>query len=154
MKNYFIILLIATLYSCQNKPRENDSVIEEVITDYPAKEIETPEEYCFLKVIGKDSILLNFKKQGDSIWGNYNNLHYGIDKHYSTFNGTLKGKDAYTISNYTAEGQNYTEELTFIVEDDKAHLNYGITKQDEDGIWRYKKGAPLQEHILPKVPCN
>ena len=154
MKNYFIILLIATLYSCQDKPQEKDSVIEEVITDHPAKEIKAPEEYCFLKVNGKDSIVLNFKKQGDSIWGNYNNLHYGIDQRHSTFKGTLKGKDAYAISKYSAEGQNYTEELTFIVEDDKARLNYGITSQDEDGIWRYKKGAPLQEHILPKVPCN
>lgn len=153
MKNY-LALFIIIIASCQNKPEAQDSVIEKSITDHPTKEITAPEEYCFLKVNGKDSIVLNFKKQGDSIWGNYNNLHYGIDKRRSTFTGTLKGKDAQTISKYSAEGQDYTEELMFVVENDKARLNYGITAQDEDGIWRYKKGAPLQEHILPKVPCN
>ena len=154
MKNYIIVFIVVLLASCQNKPEEQDSVIEGSITDHPTKEINEPEEYCYLKVKGKDSIKLNYKKQGDSIWGIYNNLHYGIDKRISTFKGTLKGKDAYTISNYSAEGQDYTEELTFTVTGNEARLNYGATEQDESGIWRYKKGAPLQEHILLKVPCK
>lgn len=155
MKNYILLLLASILlFSCNNKIEEKDSVIEQSITDHPAREITAPEEYCFLQVNGKDSIMLNFKKQGDSIWGNYNNLHYGIDKRRSTFTGTLKGKDAHTLSKYIAEGQNYTEELMFTVHNNEARLNYGITTQDEKGIWRYKKGAPLQEHILPKVPCQ
>lgn len=154
MKNGMMIYILALLASCQSKPEGQDSVIEESITDHPTKEIKQPEEYCFLKVNGKDSIVLNFKKQGDSIWGNYNNLHYGIDKRRSAFKGTLKGKEAHTLSKYSAEGQDYTEELIFTVHKNEARLNYGITAQDENGIWRYKKGAPLQEHILPKVPCN
>ena len=154
MKNYIIVLFIALLSSCQNKPEKQDSVIEGSITDHPTKEVNKTEEYCYLKVSGKDSIKLNFKKQGDSIWGNYDNLHYGIDKRISTFKGTLKGKDANTISKYSAEGQDYTEELKFTAAGNEARLNYGPTEQDEKGVWRYKKGTPLQEHILLKVPCK
>jgi hypothetical protein len=153
---YFILALFCSIFlSCQKKAGEQkDDIIEESITDHPTKEINTAEEYCYLKVNGKDSIKLNFKKQGDSIWGIYHNLPYGIDKRISSFKGVMQNNRATAVSTYSAEGMDYMEEIQFTTGDNEARLNYGQTEQGKDGVWRLKNNAPLQEYVLPKVQCN
>jgi hypothetical protein len=154
MKYIILSAFMAVLVSCQKKAEEQQDVIEEAITDHPTKEINTAEEYCFLEVTGKDSIKLNFKKQGDSIWGIYHNLPYGIDKRISSFKGVMQNNKAKAISTYSAEGMDYVEEIQFTISGNETHLNYGETEQGKDGVWRLKNNAPLQEHVLPKVPCQ
>lgn len=152
-----IITLIAAFFligSCQKKIDEKETVIDEIITDSPEEIITAPEEYCYLKVTGKDSIKVNFTKNGDSIQGIYHNLPYGIDKRISTFKGTLESNHGMAVSQYSSEGTDYTEEIHFDLEGDNLKLKYGPTAQGKDGIWRPKAGEATSEHVLPKSDCN
>lgn len=115
---------------------------------------EQPEQACYLKVVQKDSIILNFTRKGDSISGVFDWKPYEKDKKISTFKGTVDGKTANTIASYQAEGMQYDEELVFTLEGNTASVQYGITEQGPDGIWRYKPVDNMPVQVLDKVRCR
>lgn len=153
MKAYLSIIISLAILSCK---RDNETPTDPVmhVDTETTQASKVPVKQCYLKVNGKDSIKLNFEQQGDSIKGIYHNLPYGIDKRISSFKGILRNNQAHTISTYSAEGQDYVEELIFTLEDNQARLNYGPTEPAKDGVWRYTKNAKISEHIIPKINCK
>ena len=150
MKNTAFILLIFLFGSCR---KEKIGLVPEKVRPPANPVIKSNDIQCFLKVNGKDSIKVQFTREGDSIWGAYHNLPYGIDKRISTFKGTVTGNSVSGISHYNYEGLAVAEEIAFTYNDSTLVLNYGATKE-KGGIFRYKKGEAVKQHILPKAECT
>ena len=162
MKKIIICLSALSLVACKDKEQNetisdssNNSVTSENVT----------EKHCFLQVspyspeynkdrVVADSIVFEYEKKGDSVYGILSWLPYEKDTKRSTFRGVLKDGKGTAIAETMAEGMDYTEELHLTVEDNSAKITYGAMQQDKEGIWRYEDESKTSEQVLEKVDCN
>lgn len=152
MRTTAIIAIIALATVSCRKTKVQETTIS--ISDTISQTKMAPDKQCFLSVTGKDSIVFEMERKGDSVSGIFNVLPYEKDKRISTYRGILNGNSGTALGKYSAEGINYTEELHFTLSGDKVTIDFGPTEQSADGIWRYKKNQKRYEHILPKVNCK
>ena len=163
MKTLATILLAGIcLVSCKKETGETDAT-DNTTGQETAQNV--TEKYCYLKVypfspeynkdrVVNDSIVLEYEKRGDSIFGMLNFINYEKDKKYSTFKGTMKDGEAVVIANSMAEGMDFTEEVKFNANGSKATIITGALKQGDDGIWHYEEGTKTSEQTLDKVDCK
>lgn len=146
------VILSLILLSC--KKHEEQNVLEQ--SQVPAVKTEEPQDgnFCYLKVISKDSIILNFARKGDSVVGRFDWKPYEKDKKLSMFKGIVNGSSVNALANYQAEGMNYTEELIFSLEATTATVKYGEMVESDNGIWMYKNKAKTSEQKLDQVECK
>lgn len=147
-------ILALAITSCQKTKTEQTTITEKDTvagTEVPVATV--AEKQCFLSVTGKDSIVFEMERKGDSVHGIFNVLPYEKDKRISTFKGVLNGNDGNALGTYSGEGMTNIEELHFKLNGDYVIVDFGPTEQGKDGIWRYKKGEKRYEHIIPKVNC-
>ncbi len=111
-------------------------------------------EYCYLKVIAKDSIILKFTRNKDSIFGKFDWKPFEKDKKISSFNGVVVNDTAKVLASYLAEGMKYSEELIFTFNPESAKVLYGEMTENEQGIWKYKDLKNSSFQLLPKVDCK
>lgn len=140
------------LISCQQKEEKNETVIEETTVEQTAPE-PMAEKECYLKVIAKDSIIVEIEHNGDSISGIYHWKPFEKDKKISTYKGVMKGNMANVLASSQQEGMNYEEEVIFTVTDNKLAVKFG-EMIEEDGIWIYKDKNSTSEQVLDKVDCK
>ncbi|GGB66572.1 hypothetical protein GCM10007424_03180 [Flavobacterium suaedae] len=164
MKKIAFILLAGICFTAckEEKKNEEDKMgTPETVTH----EEVMSEKSCYLKVsefspeynkdrIINDSIVLQFERTGDSIYGELNWLPYEKDSKYTTFKGIVNGNKASTIAHSIAEGDDYKEELNFTLEGDKAKVMYGEMVEGDNGVWKYKDVNTTSEQVLEKVPCE
>ena len=146
---------LLTISSCKKNENNELPVNQLPVTEAPVSDLPaTIEKQCYLKVIQKDSIILEFEKIGDSIAGIFHWKPYEKDKKLSTFRGTMDGSTANTVGMYNGEGVDYTEELIFTIENDSAFVKFGEMVQGTNGIWTYKDAEAAHAQALPKVDCR
>lgn len=148
-------ILALAIVSCQKTKTEEITITETdtiVKTDTPEPVV--ADKQCFLSVTGKDSIVFEMERKGDSVSGIFNVLPYEKDKRISTYKGVLSGNEGNALGTYSGEGMTNVEELHFKLDGDKVIVDFGQTEQGKDGIWRYKKGEKRYEHIIPKADCK
>jgi len=148
------ILLIAgllSLASCKDESKEiQEPVLEENVVTTPVAA--GPE--CFLNVTGRDSIIFQMERNGDSVTGVFNWKPYEKDIKLSNFKGTLINGKGKAIAQVSAEGINNSEELEFTLhENNTLSIKYGEMEQRPDGIWYYKSETRTSEQTLSKVDC-
>jgi hypothetical protein len=162
MKKILVCLSVLSLLSCKEK-EQNETVNEN--NDNAAVAENVTEKYCFLKVspyspeynkdrVVADSIVFEFEKKGDSVYGVLNWLPYEKDTKRSTFKGTLIDGKGRAIAETMAEGMEYKEELHFSVNNNTANITYGAMQQDSTGIWRYETGTEKSDQVLEKIACK
>src|SRR5688572_19998104 len=128
MKYFTLAASLLLLISCQKKAEKTENVNDTtaVVTDTVAGKPNKDGEYCFRKVVKKDSIILNFTRTGDNVKGIFHWKPYEKDKKIATFEGTMDGATATAIGSYLAEGSSFKEELVFILDDnDQALIKFG-----------------------------
>ena len=147
-----LVIILLTLLSCKNQ--EEQKVLEQ--SQVSAVKTEEPKDgnFCYLKVISRDSIILNFTRKGDSIIGRFDWKPYEKDKKLSMFKGIVNGSNVNALANYQAEGMNYTEELIFSLEAATATIKYGEMVESDNGIWMYKNKTKTSEQKLNQVECK
>lgn len=150
MKKYVSLLTcLLLLASCQKKTENTDATAasDTILTPTTASEDVTEDgDFCYLKVISRDSIILKYNRNGEHVSGIFHWRPYEKDKKISSFEGTLKGNTVNAIGHYEAEGTHYKEELIFTLEDNQASVKFGEMLQGDDEVWRYKsiKNAGIQ----------
>jgi hypothetical protein len=142
------LLLLA---SCR-KEEKKETVVEETTVSRPAAQAAT-EKQCYLKVIAKDSIIVEVERTGDSIHGIYHWKPFVKDKKISTYRGTITGNTANVIAESMQEGMKYDEEVVFIMSGKTLEVKYG-EMIEENGIWKYKDMNATSEQVLDKVDCK
>ena len=155
MKYITIIVSVLLLASCQKKEEKTETVTVDA-SENKVSDIKNPDgEYCFRKIIKKDSVILNFTRKGDHVEGIFHWKPYEKDKKIASFKGTMDGSTANTIGEYDAEGMHYKEELVFMLDDDDhALIRFGEMLEGDDGIWRYRNKENAGVQVLPKVDCK
>ncbi len=155
MKNTAIALLaVVALASCQKKEEKTETTTtEETTVTVPATKPVAAEKECYLKVIAKDSILVEIEHSGDSIHGIYHWKPFEKDKKISTYKGVMNGNTANVVAESQQEGMNYKEEVIFTISGNTLAVKFGEMKE-EKGIWKYKDVATTSEQVLDKVPCK
>lgn len=148
--NVFFIAGILLLVSCKDKIQDKENIPME--HNVPERLAAAGPE-CFLKVVGRDSIMFMMERDGDSVRGVFNWKPYEKDIKLHNFKGTLINGKGEAIAQVSAEGMNTTEELDFTVQDNTVTVKFGVMEQGRDGIWHYKPGEPVSEHVLPKTDC-
>ena len=132
---YLSIPLIAgllLLISCKDRIQDkNDIPLEQNVPEKLA--VAGPE--CYLKVIGRDSIMFMMEKNGDSVHGVFNWKPYEKDVKLHNFKGTLIDGNGEAIAQVSAEGMIATEELDFTVQQNTVTVKFGVMEQGPDGIW-------------------
>jgi len=148
-------ILAFAIISCQKTKTEETTITEtDTIVKTEIPETAVTDKQCFLSVTGKDSIVFEMERKGDSIHGIFNVLPAEKDKRISTFKGVLKGNEGNALGTYNGEGMTYVEELHFKVNGNNVVVDFGPTEEGKDGIWRYKKSEKRYEHVIPKVDCR
>lgn len=152
MKKLFLALIFSLIFlSCKQK--EEEKVAEQPETATIIKENKDG-DFCYLKVVSRDSIILNYTRKGDSISGIFNWLPYEKDKKISTFKGTIKGNSATAVGHYFSEGMEYHEELIFTITGNQAAVKFGEMIESDNGVWRYKNINKASVQNLNKVTCK
>ena len=157
MKTYLLLsACLLLLGSCQKKTENTDTVVSDTtsITTATPEELTEDGEFCYLKVISKDSIILKYTRTGEHITGIFHWRPYEKDKKISSFEGTIKGSTVNAIGHYDAEGSHFKEELIFTLEDNQASVKFGEMLQGDDEVWRYKSIKNAGTQVLPKVDCE
>lgn len=154
MKTTFALLAAgALIVSCQKKEEKTETIItEETTVTTPAPE-PVAEKECYLKVMNKDSIIVEIEHDGDSIHGIYHWKPFEKDKKISTYKGVINGSTANVVAESQQEGMNYKEEVIFTIADNTLAVKFGEMKEDK-GIWKYKDAAKTSEQVLDKVDCK
>lgn len=148
-------IVVLALVSCQKTKTEETTITEkDTIVKTETPEPTVTDKQCFLSVTGKDSIVFEMERKGDSVHGIFNVLPYEKDKRISTFKGVLYGNNGTALGKYSAEGMDYTEELHFKLSNNQVTVDFGPTEQGKDGIWRYKENEKRYEHVIPKTDCK
>lgn len=156
MKTLSITVILAfTIISCQKTKTEETTT---TITDTIVK-AESPKDadgkQCFLSVTGKDSLVFEMERVGDSVRGIFNVLPYEKDKRRSTYKGVLNGNKGVALGTYTGEGMTNVEELHFTLNGENVEVDFGPVEQGKDGIYRYtNKNDKQYLHVIPKVDCK
>jgi len=152
MKKLFLALMFSLAFlSCKQK--EEDKATEQPETATIIKENKDG-NFCYLKVVSRDSIILNYTRKGDSVSGIFNWLPYEKDKKTGTFQGTIKGNSATAVGHYFSEGMEYHEELFFTITGNQAAVKFGEMMESDDGVWRYKNINKTTVQNLDKVDCK
>ena len=158
MKTYLLLsACLLLLGSCQKKTEDTNTVVSDTTSITTAAVEETAGddgEFCYLKVISKDSIILKYTRTGDHVTGIFHWRPYEKDKKISSFEGTIKGNTVNAIGHYDAEGSHFKEELIFTLEDNQASVKFGEMLQGDDEVWRYKSLKNTSTQVLPKVDCE
>lgn len=156
MKTIAITTFLAlAIVSCQKTKTEDTTItVNDTIAKAVAPQPAVEDKQCFLSVTGKDSIVFEMERKGDSVNGIFNVLPYEKDKRISTYKGVLKGNEGNAIGTYSGEGMTNIEELHFKITGNDVIVDFGPTEQGKDGIWRYKKNEKRYEHIIPKADCK
>lgn len=150
MKYLSIIIACLVIVSCKDRvENKNDMPLEQNVPE----ELATAGPECYLKVIGRDSIMFMMERNGDSVHGVFNWKPYEKDVKLHNFKGTLINGKGKALAQVSAEGMNAVEEIDFKVQDNTVTVKFGVMEQRPDGIWYYKPGEPFSEHILPKREC-
>ena len=140
------------LFSCQKKEEKEtvteDTTVQEVTETAPVTQA------CYHMVQGKDSIVLNIERSGDSIKGIFNWLPYEKDKKRSTFKGTVSGDNATTVAISQGEGMTNREELLFSFTDKEARVKFCEMTEGPNSIWKYKDLSKTTEQVLQKTDCK
>lgn len=140
---------LLSLASCKDENNEKqEPVVEENVVTTP---VAGPE--CFLNVTGRDSIIFQMERKGDSVTGVFNWKPYEKDIKLSNFKGTLINGKGKAIAQVSAEGMNNSEELEFTLKNNTLSIKYGEMEQRPDGIWYYKSETRTSEQTLSKVDC-
>ena len=145
-----VTVSLALLYSCKEKTDEKST--EETMNG--TEVVSENGDFCYLKVISRDSIILNFTRKGDSISGNFKWLPYEKDKKRSTFKGTVTRNTANATGVYQAEGMEYEEELIFTIEGNTASVKFGEMMEADNGVWKYKNINKTSTEVLNKIDCK
>jgi len=155
MKLYISALAIAlVLGSCQKeKPQVVVTEEDTVESNAPVAERATGKE-CYLKVIGRDSIMLQMQRNGDSVTGNFYWKPAEKDSKRNTFKGVLKGTTATTIAEVTGEGMTSREDFNFTVQNSTVAVTFAEMEEGTDGVWHYKTGTPSSKEVLNLVDCK
>jgi hypothetical protein len=154
MKSTVTLLGLSLLLSvsCQKKKEKTETVVED--TTIVEKTSTAPEKQCYLKVISKDSIIVEVERNGDSIHGIYHWKPFEKDKKISTYKGVLSGNTANVVAQSQQEGMNFKEEVIFTLTDNSLSIKSGEMIEGKDGIWKYKDKNAATEEVLNKVDCK
>jgi len=154
MKSTVTLLGLSLLLSvsCQKKEEKTETVVEDTTT--VEKTSTVPEKQCYLKVISKDSIIVEVERNGDSIYGIYHWKPFEKDKKISTYKGVLSGNTANVVAQSQQEGMNFQEEVIFTLTDTSLSVKSGEMIEGKDGIWRYNDKSAVSEEVLNKVDCK
>ena len=151
----YINIIFATgalvVVSCKDKIQDKENIPME--QNVPEKLAAAGPE-CYLKVVGRDSMMFMMERNGDSVHGVFNWKPYEKDIKLHNFKGTLINGKGESIAQVSAEGMNTNEELDFTVQDNTVTVKFGEMVQGPDGIWHYKEGATVSERVLPKTDCS
>jgi hypothetical protein len=145
--------IMFTVIACKEK-EVNKTVIEDTTIEETATvntEPNGPE--CYLKVVGKDSMIFQMERAGDSVHGVYNWKPLEKDSKLQKFKGILVNGQAKTLAISSGEGMTNTEELNFTVANNTVAVKSGEMEEAKDGVWRYKAGTTTSDQILQKVDC-
>ncbi|MEL1244264.1 hypothetical protein AAEO56_08340 [Flavobacterium sp. DGU11] len=156
MKNTIALLASGLLMavSCQKKEDKTETtVVEDTTVEQTAPEA-VAEKQCYLKVMAKDSIIVEVERNGDSIHGIYHWKPFEKDKKISTYKGILNGNTANVVASSQQEGMNYKEEIVFIVTGKNLEVKFGEMVEGKDGIWKYKDMNATSKEVLDKVDCK
>ncbi|MGQ2985509.1 hypothetical protein [Flavobacterium sp.] len=154
MKTTFALLAAgALIVSCQKKEEKTETTVtEETTVTTPATE-PMAEKECYLKVMKKDTIIVEIERHGDSIHGIYHWKPFEKDKKISTYKGVMNGNTANVVAQSQQEGMDFKEEVIFTVTDKTLAVKFGEMKEDK-GIWKYKDVSKTSEEVLDKVDCK
>lgn len=145
------ITLTILLVSCKDKIQDKENIPMD--HNVPEKLAAAGPE-CYLKVVGRDSMMFMMERNGDSVRGVFNWKPYEKDIKLHNFKGTLINGKGETIAQVSAEDMNTNEKLDFTVQDKTVTVKFGEMEQRPDGIWHYKPGAPVSEQVLLKTDCS
>ena len=158
MKTYASLLTcLLLLASCQEKTENTEASSTSDTTANATTttgDVAEDGEFCYLKVISKDSIILRYNRNGEHVSGIFHWRPYEKDKKISSFEGTIKGNTVNAIGHYDAEGMHFKEELIFTIKDNQALVKFGEMLQGDDEVWRYKSIKNAGVQVLPKVDCE
>ncbi|RYE29280.1 MAG: hypothetical protein EOP48_32735 [Sphingobacteriales bacterium] len=156
MKKQLLLLAGITFFaSCKESVKEKEIVTEDTTIEKVTVPTESGEDkMCFLKVISKDSIMIDVLRKGDSVSGNFNWKPLEKDKKMMTYKGTINGNTVNAIGIAMAEGMTNREELIFTIDGDNATVKFGEMKESDDGVWRYKDKKGVGTEMLQKVDCK
>ena len=153
MKTKAILLFAGLLGLASCKEESKDTTKQVVEENVVAPPVPTGPE-CFLNVTGRDSIIFQMERKGDSVTGVFNWKPYEKDIKLSNFKGTLINGKGKAIAQVSAEGMNNSEELEFTLhENNTLSVKFGEMEQRPDGIWYYKSETRTSEQTLSKVDC-
>lgn len=151
-------LLISGLFvftSCKKESHVDTTVTEsEQETEKTAPILVAAETQCFLKVTGKDSLMLQMDRTGDSITGIFHWKPLEKDSKKSTFKGIIKGNDATTLATVSGEGMTTKEDFNFKVDDKSVTVKFAEMEEGKDGIWHYKNAQNSSGEVLQLVDCK
>jgi len=150
---YTAIILLAGLLAVVACKEQDEKVDVPALHQNVPPELVAADPECFLKVVGRDSIIFQMEHDGDSVHGVFNWKPYEKDTKLSNFKGTLINGKGKAIAQVSAEGMNTNEELEFSVSNNTVSVKYGEMEQQKDGIWHYKSGTQTSTQILTKVDC-
>ncbi|WP_294824060.1 hypothetical protein [uncultured Flavobacterium sp.] len=154
MKTAFALFTAgALMISCQKKEEKTETTITEETTVTQPAPPPVAEKECYLKVIAKDSIIVEIEHDGDSIHGIYHWKPFEKDKKISTYKGVMNGSTANVVAQSQQEGMNYKEEVIFTITDKTLAVKFGEMVEDK-GIWKYKDAAKASEEVLDRVACK
>ena len=154
MKKLAVVLMSGIVFgACQKK--EETTVTEETTVEETAPEAQpVASKECYLKVMGKDSMMFEMERSGDNVTGVFNWVPAEKDKKMSTYTGTLKGSQGTAIAEASAEGMTNKEELHFTVNETTVAVKMGNMVEGKDGVWTYDPANPASEQVLTKVDCK
>lgn len=159
-----LLVALSVLFAIGCQQKEKDTTVDTPTTTTEITENVPKGKECFLKVIEgqaeggitiRDSVSFTIEyTDTDSISGTYLWRPYEKDKKTSQYKGILHKNMGKVIATSNQEGKEFTEDLIFILKDDKLSLLFGEMTQGKDNIWHYKDTTATSSQILDKVSCK
>ncbi|GAA0528421.1 hypothetical protein [Chitinophaga japonensis] len=110
---------------------------------------------CFMKVVGRDSVILQFQVRHDSVSGHLAYRNYEKDKSAGNIKGSLRDSIIDVQYHFMSEGMESTVQTLFKLEDGKAYAGLPGDFDKEGRPVFDKDPARIQFDTVPflRVPC-
>jgi hypothetical protein len=126
MKYIFCILAFCSLLACNNTTNKTPAKTagEPIIQSGDAR-------YCYLGNSGKDTVQLNFTKNGSTVTGRLSYLFYEKDKNLGAINGEMKGDTLIADYTFQSEGHESIRQVAFVRRDSSLIEGHGDMVEKE-----------------------
>lgn len=113
----FFLLVAAVASSCSQSGSQANKNTDSLKTDVTSGNSDA----CFLKTIGKDSVMLQVHIQDTSVSGDLSYRYFEKDKNTGTISGSIRNNIIHAQYTFMSEGTQSIRPVVFKLQDDKAY---------------------------------